>query len=105
VDHKGLPEGGLGSSTGNRATFRTTCVNAPSLLSPMRPPQPPNPPYRTCDRIIRIDAKPDAGVLHLWMDIEIDRDRHTSMEKTLRRVPHRVEAPGDGTKRSDRSVP
>ena len=36
VDNKGLPEGGPGSNTGNRATFKTTCVNAPILLSTMR---------------------------------------------------------------------
>lgn len=32
VDNKGLPEGGLGRNTGNRATFRTRCVNQPGVL-------------------------------------------------------------------------
>jgi hypothetical protein len=31
ADNNGLPEGGLGYSSGNRATFKTPCVNAPSL--------------------------------------------------------------------------
>jgi hypothetical protein len=85
VDNAGLAEGGLGSSTGNRATFRTSCVNAPTLFNAMIPPE--GAFYRSCDRIIRIDAKPDAGVVHLLMDIEINEDIHTTIELTLRRLP------------------
>jgi hypothetical protein len=85
VDNKGLAEGGLGSSTGNRGTFRAPCVNAPTLFNAMRPPAFGF--YRTCETIIRIDARPDAGVLHLLMDFEINDDVHTTIELTLRRQP------------------
>lgn len=93
VDQKGLPEGGQGSIKGDTATFRTNCVNGAELLAGMKPPPPPefpDPPRpegppRTCGRIFRIDAKPDANVLHWSMDIEINDVLWTRMEMTLRR--------------------
>jgi hypothetical protein len=57
VDNKGLPEGGLGANTGNRATFRTTCVNQPGIVG-------------GCERIFRIEAKADARILYMWIDVE-----------------------------------
>jgi hypothetical protein len=91
VDQKGLPEGGPGAIRGNRATFKTTCVNGPELFSRMKPPpRPPDPPRlegppRTCERILRLDAKPDASLMHWSMDIEINGEPWTRYEMTLRR--------------------
>jgi hypothetical protein len=91
VDHKGLPEGGTGEVNGNRATFKATCVNAPVLLAAIRPPtRPARPPglatsWRTCDRIIYIDAKPDARVVNMSIEIRIDDEPFTRIEMTLRR--------------------
>jgi hypothetical protein len=93
VDNKGLPEGGTGQVNGNRATFKTTCVNAPVLLDAIRPPtRPPRPPgsgtgWRTCDRVLYIDAKPDARVVNMSMEIRIDDEPFTRIEMTLRREP------------------
>jgi len=57
VDHKGLAEGGLGSETGSRATFRTACVNQPGILG-------------GCERIFRIEARADSRLLYMWIDVE-----------------------------------
>jgi hypothetical protein len=57
VNNKGLAEGGMGASTGNRATFRTSCVNQPGMLG-------------GCERIFRIEAAPDARILYMWIDVE-----------------------------------
>ncbi len=92
VDNKGLPEGGPGSNKGNRAIFKTTCVNAPILLSAMpevvpderRPDRPRN--WQTCERVIRISAKPDSRVVNISMDININDETFTRMEITMRRV-------------------
>ncbi len=54
VDHKGLPEGGLGFITGNRATFRTSCVNGPSLFLAMKPPPP-----SSCNTAKPANLRPD----------------------------------------------
>lgn len=81
VDNKGLPEGGLGSNSGNRATLRTSCVNAPVLFNAMIPTM----NYRSCERIMRIDARPESSVVHLSMDIEINEEVRTRIEMTLRR--------------------
>lgn len=82
VDNKGLPEGGLGATTGNRGTFRTECVNAPTLFNAMIPTM----TYRTCDRILRIDARPDSSLVHLLMEIEINEDVRTRAVISLRRM-------------------
>jgi hypothetical protein len=84
VDHKGLPEGGLGSIKGARATFRTPCVNGPALLLQMNT-------SGTCKRTIRIDAKPEGSLVHLSMDIEIEgidgvKAISTRYEMSLRRL-------------------
>lgn len=75
VDNKGLPEGGLGASSGHRATFRTPCVNTPV----------------GCDRVIRIEAKPDATLLYMWIDAETgmggDKNPASTIMLSLRRVP------------------
>jgi hypothetical protein len=83
IDNKGLPEGGPGSNTGNRATFRTACVNAPALFSAMNPD---GEPYRTCDRTIRFEAKPDANIVYMWIDIDINDNNFTSFVLSLRRA-------------------
>jgi hypothetical protein len=91
VDNKGLPEGGPGTISGNRAIFKTSCVNAADLFQRMPPPpSPPEAPNyrtspRTCQRTLRIDAKADPKVVHLSMDIEINTDLWTRTEMTLRR--------------------
>lgn len=91
VDHKGMPEGGKGELNGNRATFKTTCVNAPVLLAAIRPPtRPARPPllgasWRTCDRVLYIDAKPEAKVVNMSVEIRIDDEPFTRIEMTMRR--------------------
>jgi hypothetical protein len=57
VNNKGLAEGGRGAHTGNRATFRTSCVNQPGILG-------------GCERIFRIEANADAQLLYMWIDVE-----------------------------------
>ncbi|MEO8315256.1 MAG: hypothetical protein ABI645_10720 [Pseudomonadota bacterium] len=88
VDNKGLPEGGLGAHTGNRATFRTSCVNQPGIVG-------------GCERIFRIEAKADARLLYMWIDVEKGpKDLGpplSSMILTLRRV-----APGQAAGLDDR---
>lgn len=84
VDNKGLPEGKPGQVNGNRATFRMTCVNAPVLFNAMKPQR--TTPYRTCERIIRIDARPDAKVVLVTIDIEINDDPFTQLTLSLRRT-------------------
>lgn len=87
VDNKGLPEGGIGSVAGDRATFKTPCVNAPILFNAMKPPprdREEGPP-RTCERTIRIDAKPDAALLHMTVEISINDVIWTRQDLTLRR--------------------
>lgn len=91
VDQKGLPEGGLGQVLGNRATFRTECVNGPRLLGELRPEFIPPPEFggrtpQDCERILRIDARPDAKVLHMTMEIAINGEVFTRHDMTLRRV-------------------
>jgi hypothetical protein len=87
VDNKGLPEGGMGSVAGNRATFKTPCVNVPILFNAMKPPprdREEGPP-RTCERIIRIDAKPDAALINMSVEISINDVIWTRQDLTLRR--------------------
>jgi hypothetical protein len=84
VDNKGLPEGGPGSSTGNRATFRTTCVNQAV----------------GCHRTIRIEAKQDSKLVYMWIDVEIEdggaRERVSTIMLSMRRVsqPQAIETGG-----------
>lgn len=86
VNHKGLPEGGVGRVAGNRATFHTPCVNGPSTLLAMRPRLlVEERPLQSCVRVIRVDAKPDSSVVHWSMDIEINDRVFTRSEMTLRR--------------------
>lgn len=87
VDSKGLPEGGPGHIRGNRATFKTACVNAPALFNEMKPAprgREEGPP-RDCERIIRIDAKPDARIVHLAIEIVINGEPWTRHELRLYR--------------------
>jgi hypothetical protein len=90
VDNKGLPEGGLGTIAGNRGTFKTTCVNAPALFLEMAPPVPDNDQplryWQSCERIIYIDAKPDAKLLYLSVDINLNDAPFTHIVLSLRRV-------------------
>jgi hypothetical protein len=87
VNSTGLAEGATGSIIGDTATFKTSCVNAPVLLNAMEPPAPGEEQWRTCDTIIRIDAKPDAKVLFMTIDFEINEDVFTHAAMT----PHRVD--------------
>jgi hypothetical protein len=79
VDNKGLPEGGLGSNTGNRAMFKTACVNLDV----------------NCQRIVRIEARPDARLLYMWIEVEsVDtRELVSSVMLTMRRLPQGAPAP------------
>jgi hypothetical protein len=86
VDSKGLPEGTLGLIKGNRATFKTPCVNAAVLLAAMKPAPPGTGTWRTCERTLYIDAKPDAKLVFMTMDIEINDDLWTRLTFSLRRV-------------------
>jgi hypothetical protein len=79
VDNKGLPEGGLGSNTGNQAKFETDCVNLDVY----------------CQRIIRIEAKPDARVLYKWIDAESvsTREKLSTITLSMRRIEQAEAAP------------
>jgi hypothetical protein len=94
VDSKGLSEGGAGVIKGNKAIFKTPCVDSPSILADMPPltdagrrPQPPyyHTAWLTCDRTVRIDAAPDAKVLHMSIDIHLNSELFTRIEMTMRR--------------------
>jgi hypothetical protein len=94
VDSKGLPEGGAGVIKGNRATFKTVCVDSPEILEAMPPlvdsSKQPQPPYyhsawRTCDRIVRIDVAPGSRVVHMSIDINLNGELFTRIEMTMRR--------------------
>jgi hypothetical protein len=93
VNNKGLPEGGPGFVIGNRASFKTSCVNAASMLAAMKPPpKPPQPPdyeiaWQTCDRVVHIDASPDAKPLFMMIEININQDPFTLITLSLRRMP------------------
>jgi hypothetical protein len=92
VDNKGLPEGGLGTIGGSRVTFTTPCVNARALYVSMKPPPvPAEPPNlrtspRTCERTLRLEARDEARIVYLSMDIRINGDLWTRYEISLRRV-------------------
>ncbi|MEO8313477.1 MAG: hypothetical protein ABI645_01670 [Pseudomonadota bacterium] len=85
VDHKGMPEGGPGSVSGNRATFKTECVNAATLLHAMKQVEFNNRMPHTCERTIYFDAKPDSKVVLVTMDIDINDDPFTRFTITMRR--------------------
>lgn len=87
VDNKGLPEGGTGAIAGTRAVFRVPCVNAPALFSAMKPAprdrEEGSP--RSCERIMRIDAKPDARLLYMSVDTEINGEIWTRHDFSMYR--------------------
>jgi hypothetical protein len=85
VDQKGMPEGGLGYVRGNRATFKSKCVNEGTLLDAMKPVEFNERLPNSCNRIIHFDAKPDSKVVLVSMDIEINDDAFTRMTMTMRR--------------------
>ncbi len=86
VDNKGLPEGGAATIAGNRATLRAPCVNAPSLFLAMNPTRKfAGRPPQTCERIMRIDARPGSQVVHVAIDIEVNGERAGEFQMTLRR--------------------
>jgi hypothetical protein len=88
VDNKGLPEGGPGTNTGSRATFRTSCVNQPGVPG-------------GCERIFRIEAKADARLVYMWIDVEKGPKDigapYSSIKLALRRV-----APGQAAALDER---
>jgi hypothetical protein len=86
VDNKGLPEGGMGFLAGDRATFKAACVNAAILFNGMKPPPRGREPPHVCERILRIDARPDGKLVYMSFDIEINGDHWTRYEMSLRRV-------------------
>lgn len=56
VDSRGLAEGAVGLVTGDTATFRTPCVDAPA----------------GCERITRITAIQDSKIIDMQVDTEVD---------------------------------
>lgn len=84
VNNKGLAEEGRGSIRGNTATFRSPCVN--SVVSKTA---------ESCSRIVRIEAKPDARLLYVWLGIQLEpADENTYAVLSLRRVkPEEESAP------------
>jgi hypothetical protein len=87
VDNKGLPEGGHGVIHGDRATFRTPCVNARSLMQNMSPDlEIRNLPPRTCERVTRVQARADSKVVNVSIYIEINDEPRTRFDLTLRRA-------------------
>lgn len=87
VNDKGLPEGGAGSVAGDRATFRTPCVNGPVVLNTMRQDLIYGRPPRSCENILHIDAKPDSRYVNLAFDIRINGETYTVININLRRQP------------------
>ncbi len=86
VDNKGLPEAAPARVAGDRATLRAECVNAPVLFGAMNPEK----SYErrlpdTCERITRIDARSNSKVVHIAIDIQINRQLVTQLQLTLRR--------------------
>lgn len=86
VDHKGMPEGGSGTVSGNRARFWTKCVNEATLLAAMKPEDFNDRKPSSCDRKLFIDARPDSKVVLITMDININDDVFTSITMTMRRT-------------------
>lgn len=87
VNRNGLPEGGAGSIAGDRATFRSKCVNAPPLLARLNPAQKfDEKPPLTCDRITHIDAKPDGRSVEVSITVEINDEMVALTRLTLRRL-------------------
>lgn len=85
VDNKGLPEGGPGSNSGYFASFTTRCVNNEV----------------GCLRTIRIEARPDASIVYLRIDIETEAsgDPITNIVMSLRRIPSALASTRDGARR------
>jgi hypothetical protein len=88
VDNKGMPEGGPGQTAGNRATFKTACVNAPRLLNAMKPEEFNDRMPGTCARTIHFDARQDSKVVLVTMDIDINDEVFTRATMTMRRQSH-----------------
>jgi hypothetical protein len=93
VDNKGMPEGGQGDVSGNRATFKTPCVNAPTLLSAMKPEAFNNRMPGSCVRTIHFDARQDSKVVLVTMDIDINDDVFTRATMTMRRQTDETATP------------
>lgn len=93
VDNKGLPEGGLGQITGNRATFRTTCVNEATLLGAMKPEEFNDRMPDSCKRTLYFDARQDSKVVLVTMDIDINDDVFTRATITMRRQAEEAAPP------------
>lgn len=86
VDAKGLAEGSSSGVRGDRTSFRTPCVNTPALISKMRLETLEDRPLKTCERNIRIDARPGGKVVNFSIDIEINEVLFTRQEIQLWRV-------------------
>jgi hypothetical protein len=84
VNNKGLAENGRGSIKGHTAKFKSPCVN--TIVSRNA---------EECHRILRIDAKPDARLLHVWFGMQFEPAAETTYAvMTLRRVtPEEESAP------------
>jgi hypothetical protein len=84
VNNKGLAENGRGSIKGYTAKFKSPCVN--TVVSEHA---------EECYRIVRIEAKPDARLLYMWLGIQIEPNpENTYAVMTLRRVtPEEESAP------------
>lgn len=56
VNNKGIADSGSGSIRGNTATFKSPCTNPASTTA-----------ADECVRTVRIEAKPDARLVHVWL--------------------------------------
>jgi hypothetical protein len=84
VDDHGLGEGGWGRIGGNMAVFKVPCTNA----------RVNNEVDIHCERITRFEARPDARVVHVWIDIQDTRDHMLygpQIIMTLRRAAEETE--------------
>jgi hypothetical protein len=84
VNNKGLAENGRGTITGYTAKFKSPCVNTVVSRN-----------AEECHRIVRIEAKPDARLLFVWLGIQLEpAPENTYAVMTLRRVtPEEESAP------------
>lgn len=71
VDDQGRAEGSIGYVYGNTAVFRAPCADSPD----------------NCVRVTRITAAPDADVLNMQVDTELDFRLAVRLRVEMRRLP------------------
>jgi len=86
VDSKGIAKGTTGGQIGNRATFTTPCANSATLLGKLYPDRIDNRPPQTCTETVRLEAKPEAKVVFMSVDYEVNDELFSRYQFTLRHV-------------------